>query len=131
MKHLAFALTIVLAACGGGGGGSSVALPSTQPSAAPSNAPQASSNAVTFSSGTAQSVTVTESGYSGAFTESDTCNPLTGQIAAIAAGASSSGSQTYAVTPVSAGTCAVTVSDSTGKNVKIGVTVSTAAITVQ
>jgi hypothetical protein len=78
-----------------------------------------------------QQVTVSEPGYTGSFTESDTCNPYSGEIAAVAAGATSLGSATYNVTPMAAGSCTMTVTDSASHGVSITVTVSTAAITVQ
>ena len=140
MKRLAFALIALLAGCGGGGG-STLATPVTLPTTGASSTPSAtatpppplavSTQALSFSSGTAQNLTVTESGYSGAFTESDTCNPYSGEVASVVASTSSAGSATYAVTPMGAGTCAITFTDASARTATVDVTVSTAAITVQ
>jgi hypothetical protein len=86
---------------------------------------------MSFSSDAAQTVTVSESGYTGRFTESDNCNPYSGTIASVALASTATGAATYAVTPQGAGTCTVTISDASGKSVAVGVTVSIAAITVQ
>ena len=138
MKRCAFTLVALLAACGGGS--STPLAPATAASTSPSPSPSASGGAgspavststLSFVSGAAQNVTVTESGYSGAFTESDTCNPYSGEIASIAAGAKSAGSATYAITPIGAGTCTITFADAAGHTTGVNVTVSTAAITVQ
>jgi hypothetical protein len=135
MKRYAFMLVALLGACGGG---SSAVAPTltTTPSPSPggsvtSASPAASPSSLAFSSGTAQNVTVTESGYVGAFTESDTCSPYAGEIAAVSPGVRAAGSATYAVTPEAAGMCAITVTDSQGRAAAVDVTVSTAAITVQ
>ena len=77
-------------------------------------------------------LSVTESGYTGTFHESDTCTPLTGAIATVsAAGSPPAGSATYSVAPVGPGTCQITVADGTGRTTTVPVTVSTAAVTVQ
>ena len=92
----------------------------------------ASPASVAFASSTATTLSVSESGYTGTFHENDTCTPLTGAIATIAAaGSPPPGSATYSVTPVGPGTCQITVADSTGRTTTVPVTVSTAAITVQ
>lgn len=138
----AFICIAVLAACGGGGGGGATSTPPTSPpstapavSPSPSPAPpQASTTAISFSSNALQSLTVTETGYTKGFTESDTCNPLTGQIAAVSPVVLASpppGTATYNVSPINAGTCAITVTDAGGQSVTVPVNVSTAAITVQ
>jgi hypothetical protein len=132
-----------LAACGGGGASAPAPIPvspapstpAATPTASPtpnSAAPHASVTGVSFSSNATTTFTVTESAYTGAFHESDTCNPLTGEIAAVSsAGAPANGSATYSVTPIGAGTCQITVTDDAAASVTIPVTVSTAALTVQ
>ena len=75
-------------------------------------------------------LTVTESGYAGVFTETDTCSPLTGTIATVHANATS-GTASYTVAPVAPGTCSIVVGDASGRNVTIPVTVSTLAVTLQ
>jgi hypothetical protein len=134
VKRYAFTLFALLAACGGGSSAPPASAPTSNVSpspAPPANAPAASPSSFSFSSGTEQNLTVTESGYTGTFTESDTCNPYSGEIASVVAGAHSAGSATYAVTPVGAGACAIRVTDTAGNATAVNVTVSTAAITVQ
>lgn len=139
MKRYALTLVALLAACGGGSAPSTLAVsasasPSTTatPTGSPTQAaaPAASPSSLAFESGSAQNVTVTESGYTGSFTESDTCNPASGKIASVVASATSTGSATYAVTPIAAGTCTITVLDTASHATAVNVTVSTAAITV-
>ena len=142
MRFVPLALCLVLAACGGGGGGLSynppgpsggqtpapTATPSPTPTPAP--VPQASQSTVTFSSSSAQNISVTESGYTGTFTESDTCNPLSGAIAGVAMQSNANGAATYAITPLAAGVCNVTISDTSGRGTTISVSVASAAITI-
>jgi hypothetical protein len=143
MRFVSLALCALLAACGGGGGssynpsgpsGGQTPAPTPTPSPTstptPAVAPQASQTTVTFSSGSAQNVSVTESGYTGAFHESDTCNPLSGAIAGVAATSNGNGTATYAITPLSAGVCNVTISDASGHGTTISVSVASAAITI-
>lgn len=91
----------------------------------------ASPSSLSFASGSAQTLDVSESGYTGGFTESDTCNPFSGEIAAVSAGSNGNGAATYAITPVAAGTCTVTVTDASNRTIAVQITVSTAAISVQ
>jgi hypothetical protein len=130
-----------LSACGGGTSSPAIApatlapsaAPSAQPSATPAPAaPQSSLASIDFSTNAATTLTVTESSYTATFRETDTCNPLTGQIAAVSAvPAPPPGSASYSVTPMGMGSCQITVSDAAGKSVSIPVTVSSALITVQ
>jgi len=82
-------------------------------------------------SAAAQQFSVTEPGYAGRYTESDTCNPYTGQIAAVATVANGNGAASYSVTPINAGTCTVTISDGAGRSSSVSVSIAAAAITVQ
>ena len=140
-----------LAACGGGGSStpssslvvpitptptptaSATATPTATPTPTPTPAPVLASPAsVAFASNAATTLSVSESGYTGTFHESDTCTPLTGAIATVSAAASPpAGSATYSVAPVGPGTCQITVADGTGRTITVPVTVSTAAVTVQ
>jgi hypothetical protein len=107
------------------------ATPSPTPAPTPTPAPlQPSAATVTFNSNAPTTLTVTQSGYTGSFTESDTCAPLTGTIATVHANATT-GTASYAVAPIAAGTCQITVSNSAGQAVVVPVTVSTFALTVQ
>jgi hypothetical protein len=135
--------TASLTACGGGGTTSAPLAPATlPPSSAPSTAPsaqpaptatpQSSLASIDFSNNAPTTLTVTENGFTGTFRETDTCNPLTGVIAAVSVAASApAGSASYTVTPQGVGTCQITVSDTAGNSVAIPVTVSAAAITIQ
>lgn len=126
-----------LSACGGGGGTtpSVPAAPSSSPTSSPATSPlpspQSSMTSIAFTSGMAQTLKISESGYLGAFTESDTCNPLTGQIVGITTLSNTQGIANYQVAPIGAGTCAITVTDASGRSTNISVSVATAAITVQ
>lgn len=117
---------IVLFACGGGGGaqgGGSVGpvpttaptpIPISSPSTAPSTAPpgpiltSASVGLSFVAIGTqyAQTVTVSESGYKGAFTTTNGCANIV-SVAEVNA-------STYSVTPTGVGTCAFSFVDSFG-----------------
>jgi hypothetical protein len=146
VKHLvrfaALACAVTCAACGGGGGSSAppvvvtatptaTAAPTPVPTATPVPVlPQASATTIPFASNQPVTLTVTETGYAGAFSESDTCAPLTGAIATVHANATS-GTASYTVTPVGPGACSITVRDTAGGAVTVPVTVSTLALTVQ
>jgi hypothetical protein len=70
----------------------------------------------------AQSVSVTESGYSGTFSEADSC----AGIATIA-----TASPKFTVTPIAVGTCSITISDTAQHSVAVAVTVTTSGLVVQ
>ncbi len=137
MKHVlrfvSLAFVVNASACGGGG---SAAVPapavSTAPAASPtpgaSATPQASLTAITFATNAAVTFTVAETGYTGTFSETDTCAPLTGTIATVTP---ASGTASYTVTPIGAGSCSITVKDASGGSVTLPVTVSALAVTVQ
>jgi hypothetical protein len=75
----------------------------------------------------AQNVDVQETGYLGAFSESDTCTSI-----ATVTPASGPGPQaTFIVTPSSAGTCTATFADSKAQQVAVAITVTTTGFTVQ
>ncbi len=134
MKRISLIAFALLVACGGGGSAFAPSTPSTQPSATPSNSPvtpQATVTALTFQSGGAQSFSVTENAYTGAYNEADTCNPYSGSIAKVTVSSSAPGTVSYSVLPVAAGICNITVSDAAGHNVSISVSVASANITVQ
>lgn len=141
MRLVPLALCAVIAACGGGGSssytppsssGGQTPTPAASPTPTPTPAPvpQASQTAVTFASGSAQNVNVTESGYTGTFIENDTCSPLSGAIASVATQSNANGAATYVITPLAAGTCNVTISDTSGRGTTISISVASAAITI-
>jgi hypothetical protein len=72
--------------------------------------------------GQTQSINVSESGYSGAFTQTNTC----GAVANV-----TSASNALTVTANAPGTCYATVADSLGHSTVIGVAVTTTSFTVQ
>ena len=131
VKRASLLLIVLLAACGGGGSGTPASLvPVTPDVAARAPRPHAKPRSIAFDSAASRKFTVTESNYHRAFSESTTCNPLDGEIAVVARTSSTPGSVTYTVTPQSAGTCTISISDVTGRAVKVSVKVTTAAITV-
>lgn len=86
-------------------------------------------NFVAAGSAYAQTFSASETNYSGTFTQSNTCNPNSGTIATISP-ASGTAPVTFTVTPQSAGSCTVTIGDSSGQSTSltIGVTTSTGVI---
>src|ERR1700730_9315760 len=70
----------------------------------------------------AGSVSVTEAGYAGAFSETDSC----AGIATVA-----TASPTFTVTPVAVGTCSIKISDTAQHSVAVPVTVTTSGLVVQ
>jgi hypothetical protein len=132
MKTAALLSIALLAACSGGSGYITGAnAPDLDASLTVRSALRANPGSITFQSGKPRKVTVTQPGYTGSFSKRDTCNPFAGEIAAVTSGTASPGSATYIVTPVGAGTCAITVRDKQGKSVNVVVKVTTAAVTVQ
>jgi hypothetical protein len=75
----------------------------------------------------AQSLVIAESGYSGTFSETDTCSSVAsvGPLSAVGA------SYNATVTPTAAGSCTITVSDASAHSVKIPVAVTTSGLVVQ
>jgi hypothetical protein len=71
----------------------------------------------------ATTVTAGESGYTGAFTESDTC----AGIATVTAGTVGS----YTIAPSGAGSCSVTIADSFAQKAAVAVSVTTSNAVVQ
>jgi hypothetical protein len=132
MKTAALLSVLLLAACGGGSGYVTGAnAPDVSAAIASRAALHANPSSITFKSGKARRVVVTEAGYSGSFSERDTCDPFAGEIAAVTREAASAGKITYTVSPLGAGTCTITVLGSKSKSIRIAVKVTTAAITVQ
>lgn len=131
--------TSAVVACSGGGATTYVyitASPSSSPSASPTpTAPPSgvlSVNPTALSiNGTgasyAQNVYVQETGYSGAFSESDNCT----SIASVAPSSGAGPAATFIVTPSGAGTCTATFADVNGNRVLVAVTVTTTGFAVQ
>jgi hypothetical protein len=122
------AFAFVMNACtppAGTGGGP---LPSATPTPAPTPPGTLAVNPKSLSFvGTgatlATTFTASETGYTGAFTESDTCSG----IATVAAGAAGS----YTITPSGAGSCTVTIADSFAQKAAVAVSVTTSGAVVQ
>jgi len=109
--------------------GGSVSTPPPSPSPSPTPAPLAVSPAgLSFTASGAsyaQTFAASEPGYTGAFTETDTCNPGTA-IATVSAASGPGPTANFTVTPQSAGSCTITVHDTNGQTstVTVGVTIT-------
>jgi hypothetical protein len=122
-----------LAAAGCGGGGSS---PGPNPQPTPTSTPTQTPNTLVLAptsfaingagSAYAQTLTVSEASYAGAFAESDTCSG----IATIAPGAGTGPSLAETVTGVASGTCAVTFSDGHGQKTSATIVVTISSVIV-
>jgi len=78
----------------------------------------------------AQTFTVTETSYSGAFIETDTCAPMSGTIATVTPRAANGPSVMFTVTPVAAGSCIIKVTDSMGQTATVNVTVTVSSVII-
>jgi hypothetical protein len=129
---------IGLSACSGGSGGPFIGTPLPK---APqtSQPPQLSTTSISFSSGSAQSFTVSEPGYTGTFTATVADSAVATVAVASAsstatrhrdAGAAQSvtGSGSFTVTPVGGGSTTITVSDQNGQSVTVGISVTSATL---
>jgi hypothetical protein len=79
----------------------------------------------------AQNISVQEPTYTGAFSESDTCNPGSGQIATIASGNPNGPTATFVATGIASGTCNATFSDTNNQHETISITVTTNGFIIQ
>ncbi|MGC8485710.1 MAG: hypothetical protein ACP5O6_08775, partial [Candidatus Baltobacteraceae bacterium] len=70
---------------------------------------------------------VTETGYTGTFTESDTCST----IATVTPSSGTGPSFTFTVTGVNAGTCTATFADTNGQQVTANIGVTTTGVVIQ
>jgi hypothetical protein len=140
-RALLAATLLCAAACGGGGGGGGggaaappAAVPSTpasSPAASPSPqspltaAPQSVSlNGIGATH--AATLTIAEAGYSGSFSESDTC----AGIAVLATQSAHGPSATFLVTGVSAAVCAATFANAASQTIVVPVTVTQTGIVI-
>ncbi len=124
-------------ACSGGNTTTYVYV-TASPSGAPTSTPTAppagvlSANPTSLSiNGTgvsyAQNIYVQETGYTGAFSESDTCASITTVTPSSGAGPAA----TFTVTPSAAGACAAKFADTNGNQTSVAITVTTTGFTVQ
>ena len=79
----------------------------------------------------AQTIVVQETTYTGVFSEMDTCNPSSGQLATIVTTNPAGPSANYTVTGVIAGTCSAIFSDSTNQHITVTITVTTSGFGIQ
>jgi hypothetical protein len=86
-----------------------------------------SSTTLSFTSGAAQHVTVTETGYSGALIQTNTCPGIATVTPADAGGPSA----IFTVTPVNGGSCSIHFTGSSGVTANVSVGVTTISIPVQ
>ncbi len=109
------------------------ASPSPSPSPSPSSppAPMGIAPSTLALTGTgasnAQTLVVTETGYTGSFTESDTCST----IATVTPSSGTGPSFTFTVTGVAAGTCSATFTDTNGQHVSANIGVTTTGVVIQ
>ena len=73
------------------------------------------------------SFTASESGYSGAFTATNTCSG----IATVTPSSASGPSAAFTVTPTANGTCTVTINDASNNSTSVNVTISGVTFTIQ
>ena len=79
-----------------------------------------------FNSTAAQTLAVSETGYAGAVSETDTCAGK-----ATITGGGNGPQATYSVKPVAVGTCSATFGDSFGQTLVVPITVTTLAFPIQ
>jgi hypothetical protein len=99
---------------------------SATPTATPSPVISPASLAFT-SAGVSLPLVLTETGYIGVLTESDTCSG----IATVSPATGTGPSATFTVTSVAAGTCNVTITDSAGRFATAAIGVTTLGVTIQ
>ena len=141
------AVVAVLSGCGGGGGGGTATptipvFPTTLPSSiitptpTPSPVPTPSTGAVmllpqqaafdTTGSAAAQTVQVSQSGFTGNFTQTNTCT----SIAAPSPVSNHNGTATFTITPEGAGSCAVTFTGGKTRTATLPVSVTVTQFTI-
>jgi hypothetical protein len=120
------ALCTLATACGGSSASPATTLPTTAPVAPLVLAPKSLAFSASGANA-AQTVSVSETGYAGAFTETDTCSG----IASVSPADGSGPSATYTVTPLAAGTCTITIHDTNGQKsaVAVGITITQGSVT--
>jgi hypothetical protein len=89
------------------------------PNPGSSGGPQLSINALSITSTTPQTFTVSDSGYTGTFSVSGCAN-----VASVSPPSASGPSATFTVTPVAPGTCSLVISESGGRSVTLSVAVT-------
>ncbi len=125
---LTYGLLFALVACGPGS--TPIVVPAASPSSAPPSVLTVSPNPINVTGtgpSSTTSISVQQTGYSGAFTESDTCSG----IATISPPSSSNGpTATYTAVGVAAGTCSASFTDTLGQKASTSVVVTTGGISI-
>jgi hypothetical protein len=88
--------------------------------------PTATPTSLTFDTSASQTFSVHEKEYYGTLTESDSCSG----IASTSPGSASGPTATFTVTPVTGGSCTVSVSDDQGNSANVGISISGGTITI-
>jgi len=114
---------VLLAGCGGGGSASPVAVQTPAPTPTPTVGPLTTAPTALSLTGTAQSIAVTDPGYTGNFVASGCSGVATTTVTTATA--------TVTVTPVGAGTCMLTISDSVGHSANVQVGSTTLGVPLQ
>jgi hypothetical protein len=118
------ALTLGISACSSSTGFTAASAPTAAPTPPGTLAVKpASLTFIGTGAALATTFTASETGYTGAFNESDTCSG----IATVAAGAAGS----YAITPSGAGSCNVTIADSYAQKAAVAVSVTVTGGVIQ
>ena len=101
--------------------------PTPTPAPTPQGALVAAPSSVTFFNSTApQAVSISETKYTGAVTETDTCSGK-----ATITGGGSGSAVPFSVTPIAVGLCSATFADSFGQTVTVPITVTTLAFPIK
>lgn len=99
--------------------------PSPTPSPTPTPALLAAPATLNFTlPNTAASIAVSESGYTGTFSQTNTCNPGSGTIATLSPASASGPSAAFTVTSVNSGLCTVTFTDQNHQSATVTVNVT-------
>lgn len=118
-RHVAVAsLSIAVVALAGCGIGQPVPIP--PPRQVGSSGLVVAPQNISMSPGQATTVTATEKGYSGPFTESDDCTGIVGIV--------ETGGSTFDVTALSVGLCTIKVTDQSGGWQNVGVSIQSVVI---
>jgi hypothetical protein len=124
-------VALICSGCGGGGTPPNLPLnPTPSPTATPTPNPLAANPVSLSFSATgataAQTIAVSETSYSGAFDEGDTC----AGIASVTPSSASGPKANFTVTPSAAGSCTVTIKDANGQHSATSVNVTTTSFGV-
>jgi hypothetical protein len=118
---LALVIAVVFAGCGvGGSTGAPHPAPTPTPSLSPIVATPSSLTFAALGAAAAQTVTLSEAGYEGAFSLRTACTIVTPAVLT---------ETSYSITPLANGACTLTFFDANGQSINVPVTVSATAPT--